>query len=197
MDAMAGRLRSRSCCRSVGLLILGPSDLGPTSIGATSAKPARHLWGDTMGTLRPWISGYPSFSSPPLRANIPITKSDPVCFIQFLREKANIDFLGCQRASLSEAKTCRAAPSHPGPPHSPAQAGTLLPSCSLQGRRNRLRKAQRRRGSAESPASVTGTQRQPPRTGSRHGEPSWRLQPAARAADGKPRGDAAAAGKGA
>lgn len=53
MDAMAGRLRSRSCCRSVGLLILGPSDLGPTSIGATSAKSVSHLWGDTKGTLRP------------------------------------------------------------------------------------------------------------------------------------------------
>lgn len=51
MDAMAGRLRSRSCCRSVGLLILGPSNLGPTSVRATSAEPQHHLRGENTGSL--------------------------------------------------------------------------------------------------------------------------------------------------
>lgn len=45
MEAMAGRLRSRSCCSSGGLLILGPSSSGPTAAGAASARPGCHLRG--------------------------------------------------------------------------------------------------------------------------------------------------------
>jgi len=150
MDAMAGRLCSRSCCRPVGLLILGPSDLGPTSTGAASAKSARHLWGDTKGTLRPRVSRYP-FSSPPLKANIPVTKSDPVCFLQFPREKAATEPPSLQRG-------------HPGLTRLPRL--TLAPHVHQQWQGPFLPLAHCReggigceslRGSAEPRASVTGT----------------------------------------
>lgn len=143
------------------------------SIGQVSASPVGRHAG------HPKVPGYSS--SPPLRANIPIPKSGPACFIY--REKANAGSWAAREPPTLKQR-------HPELLH--LTLAPLVgrgrdrppPSCSLQGRRNWLGKAQRCQGSTEPPGSVPGT---------------WSSRPArttARAADGKPCGDAAvAAGK--
>lgn len=65
------------------------------------------------------MSGYP-FSSLPLKANIPITKSDPGCFMQSQKEKTNSGFWAVKEPPSLKRRhhglTPGAAPSHPGTP---------------------------------------------------------------------------------